>query len=209
MRQKSRRFVNWPAVLIAVMFVSFAGYQTYALRGMESPKPTAVATVDLERLFNQLDEREAADRELQRLVENLQSDGDAMVREIERLEEELEMYDSTSRAYQETLNKLSLKGMEYRAFVEFTRRRIDVEKAVTLKRIYVSIKMAASEDAKERGYDIVFVDDSLGEIPPAGEQETTRQISARRMLYASSEIDLTDQLLERMNREFQARAGAE
>lgn len=204
MSQRTRRFVNWPAVLIAVMFVSFAGYQTFALRTFEAPSPTAIATVDLERLFNQLDERDAADVKLQQLVEKLQADSNSMIEDIESLEADLEIHDSTSRAFQESMEKLSLKTLEYQAFVEFSRRRVDVEKAVTLKRIYVNIKMAAEQEARDRGYDIVFVDDSLGEIPPADEAETTRQISARRMLYASPEIDLTDQLLERMNREFRA-----
>ena len=56
--------------------------------------------------------------------------------------------------------------------------------------------------AVESGYDIVFVDDSVVEMVTGTEVEVRRQISARRMLYANPEIDLTEELVTRMNEAF-------
>jgi hypothetical protein len=51
------------------------------------------------------------------------------------------------------------------------------------------------------------VDDSINEIPTAGEEETNRQISARRMVYTSAAVDITEELIAHMNKSFKASGG--
>lgn len=201
------KILNLPMLLMAAMFVSFAGYQSVALRNIANMKPAIVATVDLERVFNQLEERTAADEDLTKMADELQRDGDRRAKAIDALEEELEVYTPGSEQHQELLNKLALASHEYRAFVEWGRRKIDVKKAATLRRIYSSIKDAIEREAKDKGYDIVFVNDSLSPIPVSDESETSRQISARRMLYSSPQIDITRDVIGRMNNEFRVAAG--
>ncbi len=68
-----------------------------------------------------------------------------------------------------------------------------------MKKVYTSIRAAAGQLAVERGYSVVFVDDSISPIPPGSEQEMNRQISARRMVYTSPDVDITEELISRMN----------
>jgi hypothetical protein len=59
--------------------------------------------------------------------------------------------------------------------------------------------------AEQNQYDIVFVDDSIAALPEnTTESEMMRQISARRMLYSSPRIDITDFMIAQMNAEFVA-----
>ena len=104
-----------------------------------------------------------------------------------------------SDQHREALEKWSEESLSYRAFFEGGRRSLDARKALTLRRIYADIKGAVMEYSEEHGVDIVFVDDSISRIPVTTEEETQRQISARRMLYASREIDITDAIIDRMN----------
>ena len=59
--------------------------------------------------------------------------------------------------------------------------------------------------ARADGWDIVLVNDSLGEIKLAEdvnvsrEQQVVSQILNRRMLYAAEATDITDQLIVRVN----------
>ena len=57
--------------------------------------------------------------------------------------------------------------------------------------------------SRANGYDIVLVDDTVAELPEdTTEAETMRQISARRMLYANPQVDISDELIVRMNQDF-------
>jgi len=206
MRQMNIRR-NWPIVALALALVTLIGYQAAAIRHLEQLKPAVVATVDLERVFNRIDERQEADTELTELANDLQKNIDAKVRRINALEEELEVYEQGSDKHQETLEELSLLSLEYQADVEWSRQMIEFQRAVNLRRIYSSIREFMETEANERGIDIVFVDDTVVELPPGDEEETTRQISARRMLYTNPAIDITDEVIQRMNAEFSRQRG--
>lgn len=195
-----RRFrINWPFALLTAAFLAFAGYQSHAIRTLENLRPAVIATVDLERVFDQLDERDVAGQALQQMADTLQADADAQAKAIQALEEELALYTRGTEKHQQTLEKLSLATLEYQAFAEFSQRKMDVERGLTLKRLYVLIKEAAREEAASRGIDVIVVNDSLADIPAMGETETTRQISARRMLFTNPEFDITDELIARVN----------
>jgi Skp family chaperone for outer membrane proteins len=198
---------NWPIFALAMVMVMIVGYQAAAIRNLAQLKPAVIATVDLEKIFNRLDEREHADTELANLANDLQKNIDAIVRRINALEEELEVYDRGSDKYQETLEKLSLLSLEYQADVEWSRQMIEFQRAVILRRIYSSIRTFMETEASARGIDIVFVDDTVVDLPPGDEEETTRQISARRMLYTNPAIDITDEVIRRMNDDFGRRRG--
>jgi Skp family chaperone for outer membrane proteins len=206
MRQLNIR-KNWPIFTLALAMVMLVGYQATAIRHLAQLKPAVLATVDLEKIFNHLDEREHADTELAQLANELQKNIDGIVRRINALEEELEVYERGSDKYQETLEKLSLLSLEYQADVEWSRQMIEFQRAVILRRIYTSIRAFMDDEAKARGIDIVFVDDTVVELPPGDEQETTRQISARRMLYTNPAIDITDNVIRRMNEQFSRQRG--
>jgi len=51
---------------------------------------------------------------------------------------------------------------------------------------------------------VVFVKDYINEIRPGTEDEVERQILERRMIYVDPNIDITDELIRRMNQSFQA-----
>jgi Skp family chaperone for outer membrane proteins len=151
-----------------------------------------------------VEEGRAADLKLQEMANRLEVERAAKAAAIERLQEELDLLATASDKHHETLNKLTLASTEYQTFVEFSRWRIDAERAMALKRIYTSVRRAALEEAELNGYDVVLVNDSIGQIPPGDEMETMRQISARRMLYTNPALDVTQAIIVRLNAGSQA-----
>ena len=95
--------------------------------------------------------------------------------------------------------------LKYQAWARFSTDKIDIEKALVLHDIYRSIKTAVSQMASSSGYDVVLVDDSQGELTTSTEARVPResqirqQIAGRRMLYGNPMIDITDDLIARMN----------
>jgi Skp family chaperone for outer membrane proteins len=206
---------NLPTLLLMAVLIALLGYQSVANRLEADPAPQAnptgtgkLATFDLEKTFNSLDQKKAADADLLKVAEAMNLHGEAEHKKIKQMETELEDHLPGTPKYKELSEKYSMAAYDYRALLEFDKAKIDKERAKTLKRIYLDIRTAVAQLAKERGYDIVFVDDSINEIPTAGEEETNRQISARRMVYTSPSVDITQELIAHMNKAFAAPAPA-
>jgi Skp family chaperone for outer membrane proteins len=198
-----RRFrVNWPAVLIAAAFCVFAGYQTMAVQRLAQLKPAVIATVDLEVLFNHLDEWKDAIRSLQQLEARQDAEEQERAAAIRRFEEELELFPPGSEKHQQALNQYALAAAELQTFREFRRWKSEVEQSIALRRIYTNVRQAVKLEAAARGCDVVFSNDSLGEIPHGDHVDTMRQIALRRMLYANSDLDITQDVVARMNAAF-------
>ena len=73
---------------------------------------------------------------------------------------------------------------------------------------YRKIKAETANLATAQGYDIVMLDDSAGELQIDRESRLDRrtqieqQILRRQLLYANPAIDITDDLIQRMNNAF-------
>lgn len=194
---KNKRSISLAWFLVAAMVVTIAA-QSFAL-GRMAPRSTAVATVNLEGCFERSKLREEEDQRRAAIAEEMQVNIDEFAAQIDTLSEELELYAAGSEKHQTTLESLQQLTLDYQAYAEFSRRKLDIEKAITHKRVYLAIKEAARAVGAEMGYDIIFVNDSLSGIASGTELDVRRQIEARRMLYVNEEIDLTDLIVARMN----------
>lgn len=179
--------------------VGLTAYESFAIRNTLKAAPVAAGVVNLEVVFAGLTERARADANLQQMADALQVDSEKQSQVIKDLAADLEDYPPGSDKYQQVLEEYSLKTLEYQAFIEFSRQKISIEKSLIYKRIYQSIRDSVSKIAKEDGYQLILVDDGVGDLPPVAEAEMVRQISARKVLYADTVIDLTEKLLARMN----------
>jgi Skp family chaperone for outer membrane proteins len=201
---------NWPAIVMAAAALALAGYQSPAMRSPALATPverTAVAVVDLEKLYAELNQKADRDTAVRERAETLKKDLADRKKALERLEQDLELFAPGTDKHDEALKKLAEAAATYQTQTKFGRLIIELENGRVLRDVYESIKNEARQLADELGYDLVVVDDSIAEVPPGGEGETTRQISARRVLYASPRIDITAALIERMNKAFVAGAG--
>ncbi len=196
--------VKWLVVGGLLGMVALVGFRSPASRP-PVPNVGTVATIDLERVFSNLDEKGAADIRLQALADDLQKESEAKSRDIELLEQNLDLFPAGSEQYQEAAEKFLKATVKLQSLVEFGRRKIDFQKGVTLKRLYTSIKEETRLLAEREGYAVVVVDDSIVDLQSGTEADMIRQISARRMLYASPRVDITDALIMQMNNAFQTR----
>lgn len=197
--QKNMKPINRPAVALLASIVALLGYQSWAMRNQEKLTPAVVACVDLEKVFNGLSAKTAADEHLKQVAEQLTAEGNRKAEAIKQMEADLNDLAEGSPRYRELQDNALLEAQKYRAYVEFSRAKIDSERSRTIKRIYLDIRKAAEEMGNTNGYDLVLVNDSLAEIPPGTEEEMNRQISARRILFASPRIDITAEVVAYMN----------
>jgi len=205
MKSMTKR-MHWPSVAVLAVAALWIGHVTQANRPAP-PEPARIATINIEDVFNALNERSAADAELLELSNELEAERVQLREEIELLKEDLQnVLQPGTPAYEESQEALVWKTAQLRAFVDFAQRKLDREQSKLLRRIYENMKRVIGELSDDEGYDVVFVDDSVVELPAdVTEAEMMRQISARRMLFSSPVIDISEALIERMNAEFSAR----
>ena len=60
-------------------------------------------------------------------------------------------------------------------------------------------EIAALAASQTPAIDYVLIDDTIPELEPSTAEAMQKQISARRMIYATNSFDITDLMLDRMN----------
>ncbi|MCP3905515.1 MAG: OmpH family outer membrane protein [Planctomycetes bacterium] len=197
-----RNRINLSTALLLAALAGVIGYSSNANRPAMAP-PSVVATVDFTVVFDGLTERSDVDARMTEIAAELDEKAGIQREAIELLIEDLQLYAPGSPQYEETERKIARQTYELRAFREFSIRKLELKKAQALRQLYANIKSAASGLASEQGYDLVFVNDAMVEVPAAAtENETWTHIAARRMLYANPMLDVTEELVERMNNAF-------
>ena len=87
---------------------------------------------------------------------------------------------------------------------------LDIEQSVVFQDIYQNIQKAITDLAVAEGYDLVLIDDSHDEVGFNPQSQTPRfvqlrqQYASRRIMYANPAIDITNDVIARMNNAFNA-----
>lgn len=202
--QPLSRFVSVPGMLLVVLVASLVAYQVYAVAG--PGRATAVVTVDLQRVLDGLNQRAKAQVELDAMREETISEDENRQATLKTLKAELDAApDAEKDAKRESM---AMAALDYNAWRAFALERIDIEKSIMLRNLYRSIDTAIDKLAEANGYDIVLSNDSDAELMINSEAQVPRemqirqQILGKKVLYRSNLVDITDELIERMNNAF-------
>lgn len=204
--KKSSRLTNALILAAALSATLFLGYGASAVRHV-APKPVAVATVDLEKIFENLRELSAEQGRLQNVGKQMDVENESRFNKLKQMQEEFDLTPKDSPRLTQIEEALVNATIEYQAWKEFQLRRIDREKALVLEKVYNSVKRSLAAYAQQHGYDIVMLNDSIKPLVRGTEQSVQQQISARRLLYTNPALDITGEVLTKMNNEFNAGGG--
>ena len=185
-----------------------AGYAAVATTHLRPP--TVVVTFNIERVTADLTERADAEARLRELVTTITDESERRVDAINSLREGLEEAPESEQAeIMEQLDQLTLEAMSYQRLVEM---RIDNERSLMFRDLYLKIQSAVADIATENGYDLVIISDDDREIlvnpnaKKAREFQVREQIELQRVVFSSSQIDITDQIVTHMKLEWEKRA---
>jgi Skp family chaperone for outer membrane proteins len=167
-------------------------------------EPARIATIDLEKTYNSLERFAAAQASIKVAADELEKKVKAAETMVKDLEAELESFQPGSDAQAAAIQKLQIAVGEFRAVQEFSRAKLELERARALRDTYLAIKDSARRLAERDGYDYILLDDSLPEMDLKNATQTRQQISARRFIFATPKADATPALVALMNDEWKA-----
>ncbi len=197
---------------LAVTVVA-TGLSVTASAARRLANPTIVATLDIGRVREGLSERVDAQAGLMAQSQSIEVENNERIRKIEELQSEMaDVVDSARReALQEELDLHLVRVAAWRNYIQ---QQIDIEKSLLLQDLYRKITQAVQELAEIEGIDIVLINDAgqqvqtIADSQVARELQVRQQISSRRIIYASPGVDITEQLIVRMNNAYAAAQGA-
>ncbi len=204
----NKHWINVPLVTIVLLLGVFMGNQTPAAQTIARKEPV-LAAVQIESLFNGLVQRAEAKAEIEALKDENTAERDARQAKITKMEEEVRGAADPDRQ-EELVDTIMLEKLKLQFWFQEAEAELEVEKALRLQHLYLKISEAIGELASAQGYDLVILDDSAQEpefdrdsrIP--GQLQILQQIASRKVLYRNPAIDITNDLITRMNNEFRA-----
>lgn len=197
----SRRLASI-ALAASVALLALAGSGAAAAPRV-APPPVAIATVDIIRLVDKLNEKSDWDVQLTALTKKIQTELDTRKKSID---DQLKAIEAAPDAQKAGLrDRVELEDLQLREWANYKRAEIDRERALMWQSMYRNIRIESAKLAEAEGYDLILVNDGVTDLQIQRdsnvpmEQQAQEQIMRRRMLFANKGIDVTDKLILRMN----------
>jgi Skp family chaperone for outer membrane proteins len=191
-------------IAVAMTAVALIGAANLVAQG-KAARPTAVAVVDVQEVFNALDEKATVEADITQQTEQLQKQEQDRQTELKALQADLGILAAGTPAYDETQTKLENKALEFQVWKQFNQRKLEREKVVRLEALYRKVVDALSGVAKQNNYDIVLFKDNTGDLKGENQQQLAAMIQVRKVLYSAPELDITDQITQKLNNEWNNR----
>jgi Skp family chaperone for outer membrane proteins len=199
MRQTMMMAIAAGMILAAGSAVNLRGQS-----GTAQPQPVAVAVVDVEKVFNESDERSEIEANIQGRIAELQKLEQQKRQHIQNLRSDLDIMDPTSDNYDKKRNELRQALIALRVHLEVAQREIEQEKALQLEAIYRKIIHVVENIAQAEGYDLVLFRDHMPDITNASQQQIAGLIQVRKVLYSADKLDLTERVKQRLNSHYKS-----
>lgn len=197
----NRRSTVIVTAFAAVVLLAWAG--AYAANQLAA-KPTAVAVVDIEQVFNQLKQKQAIEADFRSKADGLQAEEKQMKTKISDLQAQLDLLPPTEDSYKQKEAELQKAVLELRVWVQFQQAQQAREQAIQLENLYRKTTETIGAVAQQSGYDLVLFKEGMPTFEGANAQQIMAQVSFRKVLWAADASDLTNAIITRMNNEFDA-----
>jgi len=191
--------------LVVVLAVGAMQAVSGAYRAL--PTPT-VATINITRVINGLDEIEARQQQLQSFIGDRTSKITDLEKQFEIAKGEYDLLPSDGAARQGKAEELERLRMQIRFESELADVLINARRGEIFAALFEKIDATVSELSSERGYTLVLSDDQDSSAPGnPTEQQARAAIYGRRVMFADSSVDITDELVIRMNNQWKTGQG--
>ncbi len=183
--------------------------------GMASTVPASagvkIAVVNIIKLSDRLEEKTAQTDKLQKMLANFKAEQAKRQQVLKKLAEPLNPQSTIALKpgtpeYKAQEKKWEKATVAYRVFIDFTQLRIRSEHALLVEKLYHDITTAIKAYAKAHGIGLVLQQEPM-DTSVATDKALMVEIRSRKVLYASHEINITDQLLRIMNRQWEKTHG--
>ncbi|MCC5830550.1 MAG: OmpH family outer membrane protein [Phycisphaeraceae bacterium] len=193
---------RFSSLLAVMVMIALAAILTGPLSGSNqaSGNRGGVAVLDLNRTYQDLRERTQLEQEIQAIVNRFNEERAERARAIERIEQSMGILPPEGEEFAKLRADRQRKQVEFRLWQQYQERRVVRESLLKREQLYRKAISTAGELASRAGYDVVLLKDPTTAFPPNINPQQFQAIAdSRKLLWSRSEVDLTREVVERMN----------
>jgi Skp family chaperone for outer membrane proteins len=160
-----------------------------------------VGVVDVVQVFNEYARQRDLTLQMEQIQTTLDAENTSRRQRIEALQTAISTMQPTDPTYDQRRDELMRMQIDYKNWVDLKQAQMTREVSRWSGRIYEEILAAVASVAQTSAVDLVLYKDEF--LPQIENPEAMReQIRARKVLYASTNVDLTQRVLERLNQQY-------
>ncbi len=196
---RKRYIVLWACLIFAFVFFSLRSLSQEA-----SPKPSLkIGVVDMSRVFDAYKKRGDYNSALEEFRRQKAQEIESRREEINRLRDRIQLLAPGSEERKNEEENLSKKRLEFETGARLAAREVDEKYRDFLAEIYGDISDEVRRFGVENGYDLMLKTEAL-QTDTSSTAELKLRLSIQKILYYSSQLDVTEQIIEVLNREYEA-----
>jgi Skp family chaperone for outer membrane proteins len=196
----SPRMISLGIVVLGLAGAGLLALSTRQATGVMMASST-IAGVDVVRVFNEYERQRDLTSQMEQIQGTLDAENTARRQRIEALQTAMSTMQPTDPTFESRREELLRMQIDYKNWVDLKQAQMGREVSRWSGRVYEEIIAAVQQVAQQSGIDVVLYKDEF--IPQVDSPEAMReQIRRRKVLYCSSNADLTDKVLIKLNQDY-------
>ena len=191
------------ALLAAILFAAAAPTT------LAQNNSTRIAVVDVQKAFNDLDERRALEAAMVVSQEELEKEAATRQAALRSQLNDLQILNAESQQYQDAQLELERATIEFRVWADTQQARLQRQQALHLENLYKGLITNIATVAQEDGFDLVLQKDDSLNLTQKDQQALTAMIVQRKVLFAADNIDITQRVIAAANNTYNIRRSAQ
>lgn len=159
---------------------------------------SSVAVCDVVKVFREYNRAKAMQAELEGQRKSMEAQNLRRQKTLKSMDTALKGINPGTPKHAEEMNKLRRAAIEHKVWLEMEQQQILTKHALLMRDMYDSMRTAVAAIAKARGVTLVLQMDGAS-LTGRNSQEMMGQISSRKVLYAGPQIDITAELIQKLN----------
>jgi len=200
----ARKGIQWGVACLAMGVIATA--VALGQNAMQA-EPTAVAVVNVQKVFNSIDEKQAINAKLNKRSRSLSKQQKSKKKKLQQMRSKLDVLKPGSEQYKQQQSELERQMVDSQAWQKFEKQKLEQFRSLQMKKLYRKIADAAGRVAKDNGYDLVLYDEGDSDFNFQSAKQLSTMIQMRKVLWSREGMQLTEQVITRMNNQFQSEGG--
>ncbi len=191
-------------ILILTIFLSFlVSLSTFKIMSEDViAEELKIGVVDISGVFNGYEKRKDHDQKLKDMEINYKSEIEKQRKEMINLNEETQLLDLGSESIKKNIEILERKRAELDGFVKFADRQLMKRYKEFFELIYDDVVKEVDVIGKEGNYSLIIKKEEP-ELKSSQISDLQYKIGIRTVLYHSNVVDITSNVIERLNARYQ------
>lgn len=164
--------------------------------------PASIATINLDVLFNRLDEARHLADALEVKRQELVKEPKQLADQMAKINENLELMERSPEEELGDRVRLMVLNEQQKAVVKAAELVLSLENGRMYRELYQKALTTVEGIAAREGYDLVLLDDRAIKVSEGDAERVTASILARQILYATESIDITQAVIDQMNNDY-------